>query len=96
MLNKELPQFEERGVTIEIPEEVRDILAKFTFDTAMDQGARGAPRAVNTYIIGPAIDILSPFQERGDPLPPRLFAVALGKDGVSADGQCGIRLEIEG
>ncbi len=96
VLNKELPQFEERGVTIEIPEEVRDILAKFTFDTAMDQGARGAPRAVNTYIIGPAIDILSPFQERGDPLPPRLFAVALGKDGVSADGQCGIRLEIEG
>lgn len=96
VLSKELPQFEERGVTIEIPEEVRDILAKFTFDTAMDQGARGAPRAINTYIISPAIDLLSPFQERGDPLPPRIIAVALGKDGVSADGQCGIHLEIEG
>jgi ATP-dependent Clp protease ATP-binding subunit ClpC len=96
VLKKELPQFEDRGVMIEIPEEVRDILAKFTFDTAMDQGARGVPRAVNTYIISPAIDILSPLQERGDPLPTRLVAVALGKDGVSADGQCGISLEIEG
>jgi ATP-dependent Clp protease ATP-binding subunit ClpA len=95
VLKKELPQFEDKGVTIEIPDDVRDILAKFTFDTAMDQGARGAPRAVNTYIISPAIDILSPFQERGDPLPPRLKAVALGKDGVRADGQNGISLEIE-
>jgi ATP-dependent Clp protease ATP-binding subunit ClpA len=95
VLSKELPQFEDRGVIIQIPDDVRDILAKFTFGTAMDQGARGAPRAVNTYIIGPAIDILSPFQERGDPLPPRLVAVARGIDGVTADGQCGISLEIE-
>jgi len=95
VLKKDLPQFEEKGVTIKITDEVLDILAKFTFDTAMDQGARGAPRAVNTFIVGPAIDLLAPMAEKGEPLPPRLIAVALGKEGVSADGGCGIHLEVE-
>lgn len=94
VLKKELPQFEEKGVTITIPDDVRDVLAKFTFDTAMDQGARGAPRAVNKYIVSPAIDLLSPFADRGDSLPPRLTAVALGKNGYCADGGCGISLEV--
>ena len=53
-----------------VPADVRDILAKFTFDTAMDQGARGAPRAVNKYIVSKAIDLLAPIAETGDPLPP--------------------------
>lgn len=96
VLKKELLQFEEKGVVISIPDDVRDILAKFTFDAAMEQGARGAPRAVNKYITSPAIDILAPIKERGDRLPARMTAVSLGAGGVSADGTCGITLEIEG
>lgn len=96
VLEKELSQFEERGVVEEIPDDVRKILATFTFDAAMDQGARGAPRAVNKYIVSPAIDILAPIAEKGESLPPMLTAVALGKGGISADGRSGIILEVGG
>lgn len=96
VLMKELPKFEEKGSKIVVPEDVRAILAKFTFDAAMDQGARGAPRAVNTYIISPVIDLLAPIQERGDLLPSTITAVLLGVDGMIADGKCGITWEVEG
>lgn len=95
ILKKDLLQFEDKGVVISVPDDVRDILAKFTFDAAMDQGARGAPRAINKYIISPAIDLLAPIAERGETLPSRVTAVTLGKDGLSADGGCGITLEVD-
>jgi hypothetical protein len=62
----------------------------------MDEGARGAPRAVNTHIISQAIDILSPYHERGEPFPAKLSAVSMGVDGVTADGGPGIILEVLG
>jgi hypothetical protein len=60
----------------------------------MDEGARGAPRAINTYIISPAIDVLSSYQERGESLPSKLTAVATGINGRTADGKCGITFEV--
>ena len=95
VLEKELPKFEEKGVTVVVPDDVRDILAKFTFETAMDQGARGAPRAVNTHVISPIIDLLTPIRERGEPLPPKVTGLSLGVDGQTADGKSGIMWEIE-
>ena len=95
VLKKELPKFEEKGVKVTVPDEVRDVLAKAAFDVAMDQGARGAPRAVNTHVISPIIDILAPIQERGEPLPASITAVLLGKDGQSADGTSSIHWETE-
>ncbi len=95
VLQNDLPQFEEKGVQIHIPDDVRDILAQCTYDTAMDQGARGAPRAVNKFIIGPAIAKLAPIAERGDTLPAKLTAVALGQGGMTAEGESGIVLEVE-
>ena len=44
----------------------------------MDEGARGAPRAVKTYITSPAIDLLTLYSERGEELPGTLRAVLLG------------------
>ena len=85
VLKKTLLEFEGKGVMIEIPDDVSDLLAKCTFDASRDQGARAAPRAVNKYITGPAIDILVPFAENGEALPPNLIAVACGKDGISLE-----------
>lgn len=82
VLKRELSKFEEKDVTITIAEEVRDLLARHTFATAMDQGARGAIRVINNYIVSPAIDLLSDFLDRDEPLPPRLVGVLVGVDRV--------------
>ncbi len=86
ILRKELAKFAElKRVTIEVPDKVRDILAQSAFDRAMEEGARGAPRAVNEHIVSPAIDILSDCEERGEMLPPGLIASVLGIDKISLE-----------
>ena len=67
-----------KGVDLVVPDDVRDFLAQITFDKSMEEGARGAPRAVNQYVISPVIGLLSPYAERGDPLPASLQAVRMG------------------
>ena len=96
VLKSELSQFaEENGVQVVVPDDVRDYLAKVTFDSSMDEGARGAPRAVTVYVVSPVIDLLVPFQEREESLPSKVTAVLLGVAGQSADGKCGISWEVE-
>ncbi|HYH67192.1 MAG TPA: AAA family ATPase [Urbifossiella sp.] len=60
VLERELKKFVElKGVTIDVPDDVRDHLAEKAFERSMDEGARGAPRAVNECVVTPAIDKLT-------------------------------------
>jgi len=78
-LKKELAMIKDlKGVEVTVPDDVREFLALCAFDKAMDEGARGAPRAVNQYVISPIIDLLSPYAEHGEALPKALQAVLLG------------------
>jgi len=91
ILKKELAMIRElKGVEVVVPDDVRGVLAQLTFDKSMDEGARGAPRAINQFIISPVIDLLSPYIERGDHLPAALRAVLLGTSDVD-----GARIELE-
>ncbi|MBI4602185.1 MAG: ATP-dependent Clp protease ATP-binding subunit [Planctomycetes bacterium] len=59
VLERELEKFQKlKGVTIEVQEDVRTFLAERTFGRSLDEGARGAPRAINQFIVTPAIDLL--------------------------------------
>jgi ATP-dependent Clp protease ATP-binding subunit ClpA len=96
ILKNELAQFaEQNGVEVVVPDDVRDYLAKVVFDASMDEGARGAPRAVTVHIVSPVIERLAPLLEQGKPLPSKITAVLLGKEGKSADGTSGIKWEVE-
>ncbi len=82
VLKKELAVIKDlKGVTVDVPEEIRNVLAQFAFGKAMDEGARGAPRAVNQFIISPLIDLLSPFEERGEKLPRTVRGMLFGTPG---------------
>jgi len=60
VLERELEKFLRlKDVSIVVPEEVRALLADRTYERTSDEGARGAPRAVNEFIVTPAIDRLS-------------------------------------
>ncbi len=97
VLKSELTQFtEDNSVEVVVPDEVRSFLAKIVFDSAMDEGARAAPRAVTEYVVSPVIEMLVPYQERGESYPSTVKAVMLGKDGQRADGTSSIHWEIEG
>ncbi len=60
VLERELDKFKKlKGITIEVPDDVRNVLARKAYDRSGDEGARGAPRAVNEFIVTPAIDKLT-------------------------------------
>jgi ATP-dependent Clp protease ATP-binding subunit ClpC len=71
-----------KGVTIEVPDDVKQVMAERAFKRSMDEGARGAPRAVNECIVTPAIDLLAGLDEEG---PIRLIATKRGVDGVTLE-----------
>jgi ATP-dependent Clp protease ATP-binding subunit ClpC len=78
-LKREIDKFESlKGVTIEVTEEARDLLAQKAFERSNNEGARGAPRAVNMDIVTPAIDLLSNCAEEGKPMPSHLIAEKIG------------------
>jgi ATP-dependent Clp protease ATP-binding subunit ClpC len=83
VLAKETGKFKElKGVEIEVGEACRNLMAKSAHARSMDEGARGAPRVVNQWIVTPAIDILSDFQEKELPLPQKLVAVKMGAEDI--------------
>ena len=53
----EVAKFEKiKGIGLTVADDVRQFLAEKAYERSVDEGARGAPRAVNEYIITPAID----------------------------------------
>jgi ATP-dependent Clp protease ATP-binding subunit ClpA len=78
-LAKEMSKFSKlKDVMIEVPDRVREVLAHYAFERSSDEGARGAPRAVNEHIVAPAIDRLSDYEEQSKPTPSRLIASVEG------------------
>jgi ATP-dependent Clp protease ATP-binding subunit ClpC len=84
VLKRELYKFKNlKGISISVPDEVREFLAQKAYERSMDEGARGAPRAVNDYIVTPAIDLLSAYdKDSGTPEPTELNASMKGVDQV--------------
>jgi ATP-dependent Clp protease ATP-binding subunit ClpA len=79
VLNKELVNFRElKRIEIDVPTEVRKFLAKVAHERSGNEGARGAPRAVNRYIVTPVIDHLTEQDFPSDHQPVKLFASTLG------------------
>jgi ATP-dependent Clp protease ATP-binding subunit ClpA len=86
ILKRELAKFAElKSVGIEVHDDVRALLAQFTFDRAIEEGARGAPRAVNQYIISPVIDLLSEYEEKDEGLPAELIATRVGMSDIELE-----------
>ena len=60
VLNKEIEKIRKlKGTTIEVEAEARQFMAERAFERSLDEGARGAPRAINEFIVTPVIDLLS-------------------------------------
>jgi ATP-dependent Clp protease ATP-binding subunit ClpC len=60
VLDKEIRKLSElKGVTLEVDDKARKLLADYAYKRSMDEGARGAPRAVNQFVITPMIDLMS-------------------------------------
>jgi ATP-dependent Clp protease ATP-binding subunit ClpA len=79
VLSREIGKFAKfKQVAIEVPDRVREVLAHYAFERSTDEGARGAPRAINQHIVTPAIDKLSDYEEQNKPSPSRLFASVEG------------------
>jgi ATP-dependent Clp protease ATP-binding subunit ClpA len=88
VLAKELGKFQKlKQVAIEVSDRVREVLAQHAFERSTDEGARGAPRAVNQYIVTPAIDLLSDFEEQNKPMPSRLIAAVVGLSKVVLEAE---------
>lgn len=84
VLTKETAKFHDlKGVELTVDEYARPVLARFAHKRAMDEGARGAPRAVNDYIITPVIDKLSDMAAAGEEVEgKKLNATSQGLDKV--------------
>lgn len=79
ILDKEITKFKEiKHVNIEVPEAVRQILAQITFDRSIEEGARGAPRAVNEFIVSEAIRVICDYEEEHERLPETVEAIRKG------------------
>ena len=77
VLARELAKFEKQQVTIEITDSVRVCLAEKAYLRCTDEGARGAPRAVNEFIVTPAIDLLTSDATEQDETGPRHLIASL-------------------
>lgn len=84
VLTKEIAKFRDlKGVEISVDDNARPVLAKFAHKRSMEEGARGAPRAVNDFIVTPVIDILSDMKATGEKLEgKKLNATSQGLDKV--------------
>ncbi len=78
VLEKELEKFKKfKGVSIKVEEEARKILASEVLKRSYDEGARGAPRVVNEFIVTPVIDLLMEAEDEAS-MPTHLIASKLG------------------
>ncbi len=78
VLNRELEKFRKiKGITIEVGDKVRNVLANQSFKRSLEEGARGAPRAINECIVTPVIDVLAETEGEGK-APTHLEAVVEG------------------
>ena len=85
-LDRELEKFRTlKNITIDVPSEVRDILAQKAYERSGEEGARGAPRAINDWIVTPAIDLLSGSESHDATEPKRLIASQFGIDMVKLE-----------
>ncbi|MCA9179142.1 MAG: ATP-dependent Clp protease ATP-binding subunit [Planctomycetales bacterium] len=82
VLEGELKKFRDlKGIEIEVSEEARDVMAAKAYARSMDEGARGAPRAVNEAIVTPAIDLLTREEHELNP-PKQLIASVADRDQI--------------
>lgn len=71
---REIKKFQDlKGVLLVVADPVRQWIAERAHLRSLDEGARGAPRLVNSSVVTPAIDLLSDYDEQGVPLPPSLI-----------------------
>jgi ATP-dependent Clp protease ATP-binding subunit ClpC len=64
VLGREIEKFKRmKDISIVVADKVLDFLADKAYERANDEGARGAPRAVNEYIVTPMIDFISELEE---------------------------------
>jgi ATP-dependent Clp protease ATP-binding subunit ClpA len=83
VLNKEIEKIRKlKGVVIEVTDDARQFMAGKAFERSLDEGARGAPRAVNEFIVTPVIDILAEELADGVEAPSHLVADVEGKNQV--------------
>src|ERR1043165_107828 len=83
VLDKEIKKIRKlKGVMIEVTDKARQFMADKAFVRSLDEGARGAPRAVNEFIVTPVIDILSEELAHGVEAPSHLLADVKGLDQV--------------
>jgi ATP-dependent Clp protease ATP-binding subunit ClpA len=79
VLANELAKFRDlKGVEIVVDDDTKKFLSEVAFERSMNEGARGAPRAVNQYIVTPAIDILTDGEDSTGALATKLFATKVG------------------
>jgi len=94
VLERELDKFKKRDIIIEVPDGVRAVLATKAYERSTEEGARGAPRAVNEWIVTPAIDKLSENEtedETGEPK--HLIASTVGLDKIKLDYRSEARID---
>ncbi len=86
VLDKEIAKLLDlKGITLEVDPAAKRDLAEFAHARSLDEGARGAPRAVNEMIITPAIDLLSDLvEQQGDLRGTKVIASKVGEDQVPA------------
>jgi ATP-dependent Clp protease ATP-binding subunit ClpA len=84
VLERELAKFRDlKGIEIVVPEEVRGFLAEQARQRAREEGARGAPRAVNDHIVAKAIDELARLGIEGRAAGPMVLRASLkGPEGA--------------
>jgi ATP-dependent Clp protease ATP-binding subunit ClpA len=87
VLERELAKFRDlKGIRLDVPEEVRAFLARQAYERRHEEGARGAPRAVNDHIVTKAIDTLAELDDEGDPSRPTVLrASMIGKNLVKIE-----------
>jgi ATP-dependent Clp protease ATP-binding subunit ClpC len=87
VLDRELESIRKlKDITIEVPADVRDVLAQKVFDRSIDEGARGAPRAVNEFIITPVIDRMADSDTgEGAPAAIRMIASRVGMTNIALE-----------
>lgn len=78
LLAGEVAKFGEKGIALSVADSARDNLAHRAYDRSLYEGARGAMRVVNEYLVGPAIDLASGGKYEGMP---SAIAVTASADG---------------
>jgi ATP-dependent Clp protease ATP-binding subunit ClpC len=87
VLDKEIAKFKKlKEVVVDVDQSARELLGKFAHERSMEEGARGAPRAVNEHIVTPIIDRLSDqVSDDGSVEGAHIVATAVGKSNITLE-----------